>query len=393
MRQLKALVGAAIACVGCSSLLGVDGDFDDQKADASAGAHAGAAGGGNGGSGGGVGATAGGGSAGATGGAAGAPGGSAGAAGGGDAGPKEICDNGVDDDGDTQADCADSDCTAAGAFSCVTDAPAGWTGPFAFSVGAPPFPACPAPYTKVELQGGETINAPAAVCTGCSCGAPTNVKCATSVNSYVDGNCTSGKVGTGGPKGPCNGLTITGSGGTRNSAISSGSLSALGGTCAPSAGTKTVPPITWGSSKQLCSGAKSGAGCSAGASCLPTPKAPFASKLCITKAGDQICPSPFLNKHPLYAGATDTRNCSCACSASSGGSCTGGTINFYPGSSGCGGTPVTLTPNVCKPTTPFKSFSVSVSGATVVTAGSCSPTTKTSGGATPDDLRTVCCLQ
>ncbi len=396
MRPLKALLIVAVACTSCSTLLGVDGDFDDQSADASAGGSADASGGG---SGGGLGATGGGGNAGASGGSAGAPGGSAGASGGGagatggsDAGPGEICDNGVDDDGDNQADCADSDCLAGGGYSCVTNAPAGWAGPFAFSVGAPPYPACPAPYSKVELRGGENIVAPPAMCSGCSCGTPANVKCATTATTYTDAGCTKNKLGLFPPESACNGVPVNQSF-SQTHAITNGALSAIGGSCSPSAGTKSVPPFTWTSSKQLCGGAKSGAGCTAGSSCLPMPKAPFAAKLCITKPGDEICPSPFLNKHPLYADATDSRDCSCACNGSTGGSCTGGTINFYPGSSKCSGTPVTLTPNVCKPTTPFKSFSVSVSGATVVTAGSCSPTKKTSGTATPDDLRTVCCLQ
>src|SRR5690606_7834675 len=55
--------------------------------------------------------------------------------------PPEVCDNGEDDDGDGDIDCADDECTD---YLCAT-APEGWTGPLAY-IGLPsetPLPECP----------------------------------------------------------------------------------------------------------------------------------------------------------------------------------------------------------------------------------------------------------
>ncbi|HSN97851.1 MAG TPA: hypothetical protein VLS89_06115, partial [Candidatus Nanopelagicales bacterium] len=92
--------------------------------------------------------------------------------GGGGGNNPENCTNGVDDDGDGAADCADVKCTE---YACVSEVPAGWTGYFALYDGDPAGdPGCPGSFpssTTPPYVGTNGISAPAATC-ACSCGNP-----------------------------------------------------------------------------------------------------------------------------------------------------------------------------------------------------------------------------
>jgi hypothetical protein len=88
--------------------------------------------------------------------------------GGGSTGPED-CLDGVDDDGDSQVDCEDSDCAA---FECVPELPPGWEGYFRVHDAAYPNPApsaCPDASAPTSYVSGPAT----AQCDTCACGALT----------------------------------------------------------------------------------------------------------------------------------------------------------------------------------------------------------------------------
>jgi hypothetical protein len=185
------------------------------------------------------------------------------------AGPESSCFDGVDNNGDGLADCADPTCASVAA--CVAAAPAGWTGYAALYDGlAAGAPSCAAPLPTMLAPGNAGLTAAVAVCTPCACG-------------------------------PSNGVACAAGGGT--AIVSAPAFARVGIGCASQAATA--------------------AGCT-GTVCQPRPGAPFAAGMCVHQAGDLPCPSgtPFTDRHVFFAGVDDTRGCAaCACGPPSGGSC------------------------------------------------------------------------
>ena len=84
----------------------------------------------------------------------------------------EVCTNGMDDDLNGLADCADPACAAA--FACVPVAPAAWNGPVALYDGDPATaPACPPDRPTIAYQGNGDLIAEPATCDACTCTQPT----------------------------------------------------------------------------------------------------------------------------------------------------------------------------------------------------------------------------
>ncbi len=387
------LLGGAQAC---TTLLGVDGDYENQGADGGAGV-AGAAGG----FGGGVGATAGiGGSAsgglGGSGGAAGS-GGLGGSGGGGGVGNtgNENCTNGVDDDGDDKADCEDLDCTSAG-FRCVALPPAGFKGPVVFGE-AKTLGGCPSVFPAEALSGGDSAIAGATQCAKCGCGPVTGATCSTSnvtVEYSGNGSCTNLRW-TKKPNSSCykSGFTHC-SGGCAYPSSAKVIFSGPTGSssCTPSkAGSDNLPAPSWDTDMRLCS-APSGGGCGA-SQCLPPSDAPY-SRTCIFAAGVvPACPAPYSVRTLMNVGFVDTRGCStCGCTPGAL-SCTATVKDYLASTCSSSGTTLSTSCTPVEVSGGVVSDTRSIEVTNLAVAGSCTP-----GGGSPTgsvsakDPYSVCCL-
>jgi len=221
----------------------------------------------------------------------------------------EICDNGIDDDGDGAADCADNDCSDR---TCARQAPDGWQGPAVLFAGAPP-EACPAAYADELAHGGTAPAADPALCDACTC-TPASPACASFLDFSV--SATSG----------CGGVTCSASVSASCSALSSPCLdsqstgyvetkvpSGLSG-CTPSGQSAELPEATWDGAMLACgTGTLLRGGCGQNRVCAPA--LPKGAALCIVRSGDQACPAgPYSERQVYFTGIDDSRDCSaCAC--------------------------------------------------------------------------------
>ena len=352
-----------------------------------------------------------------TGGAAGS-GGAAGAAGsaGSGGGGNENCTNGVDDDGDTDVDCADSDCVPG--HTCAPTVPSGgWAGPVARWQGTPGAePDClqSGGYPTLQESANDGISAPAPTCQSCQCGPITGSQCSQTVDIefWDTASCDNGCWGcTGTP------FTMTSGGacvvfgqfhgpsGETPVAAKFTQPTATGGSCtAMDVGSPNIPAITWSTGARSCGDGPTGGGGCGSSKCMPVPQAPFASGLCIFQAGDLPCPiGPYSNKFRYFRDANDTRACSaCSCGAAQGETCTG-TVRTYTNACTADLTTI-MTPETCTPivtpdpTTTTEDAGVLDTRGSTYTAGtpqggSCPPQGgQASGGASPSSPVTFCCL-
>ncbi len=346
---------------------------------------------------------------------------STGGAGGGGGPPVEDCFDGADNDGDTLADCADPDC--APDAECVDPIPVGWgtLGHVALFQGVEGSnPACPAAMPDTAFTGTNALSASPAICSACTCGAPSGQSCAlaTDLDSNVAGlqpiqvknlpcgqNATALSVLTvpAGWDGSCfqaenlaAGQTCAGA--DCNASATSSLPSVSGGSCTPGGGVPTLPAPTWAIEGKACRAASSPAtGCDAGKQCRPRPAAPFAPHVCVSKPGDLACPDPYSDKHLFYTDFTDTRACTaCTCGGANGGSCQI-TIHLYSdaGAGVCSTEDVAFVAGQCKnltgnPAVYGRSSEISSppSGGMCPVTGGGAPI----GGAAPTGPRTFCCL-
>lgn len=272
---------------------------------------------------------------------------------GGDIGAED-CLNGMDDNGDGDIDCADAKC---GAFSCVSAVPATWTGHFFLFDGPPGMdPDCPAsfPGTTNAFLGNGSLDAPAATCSACSCGAPTGQTCVTPVevmlqDAALNVNCGEAVPGSincvgGLALGPANGSCFTDMfylPGQSTCGVNGGAMCSMGsspcnvstvttaptvagGTCAVGGGVPSLPGASWTNLGRGCGDpVAAGQGCNGAQVCLPKPDAPYESGVCISKDGDNACPpGAFAEKHVFYQEFTDMRGCTpCSCGGAAGSTC------------------------------------------------------------------------
>ncbi len=341
-------------------------------------------------------------------------GGTAGTSGvGGTGGIGENCTNGVDDDGDTNVDCLDSECQSG--HTCAPPVPTGgWAGPVAVWEGTGTAPDCltSGGYPTLKENANSDLTAASPTCPTCQCGSPTGATCGNvvSVEYYDTVGCTDGCWGCGGEFATTGGAAcivygqVHGPVGEIPVAAMFTAPTASGGTCASNAvGTPNIPPIAWGKVVRACGdGPTTGGGCGTGA-CVPRPATPFGSSLCVYQPGDMSCPlGPYSRKVLHHRSATDTRACSgCSCTSPSGITC-GGTVRTYTNSCTAGET--VLQPGVCTPiVTPDPTTTTSDAGlvdtrgirftATGPSGGTCAAQGGLpSGGASPADPVTFCCL-
>jgi hypothetical protein len=219
----------------------------------------------------------------------------------------EVCNNGVDDDGDGNIDCADSDCNA---YVCAPDAPTGWSGPVAIRDDlSTNSPACSGPYLNNSFKGGRQVNCPPHTCGACTCGAG-GIACSTPTIFHWAANdpSCSGKQQPSLSAAGCN--TIDGFYKT------DAPLPQAGATCSPQRAADNKPSPSYARTGLACSGATSGGGgCATGNKCLPVPTAPLEGKLCVFSPGDVPCPGGYnANRRVYYKNITDGRTCTaCTC--------------------------------------------------------------------------------
>ncbi|HRI69262.1 MAG TPA: hypothetical protein PK156_33760 [Polyangium sp.] len=247
----------------------------------------------------------------------------------------EDCWNGADDDMDGATDCADSDCTPVA--TCTSNVPFGWSGFAVLFEGVPSQePACPSTFPSgMPYIGHHTPIAPPAMCSACTCAAPTGETCdlpdAVSISNMT---CNNNPMSIGNINlpanwnGNCYSMSYfpsqTGCNGPCAVSLTAAAATVTGGACAPGGGMPTKPQQTWAILGKACGESSIGGGCGAGKVCQPKPTLPYLPGLCIYKTGDVACPAmDFTDKHVFYDSVDDTRGCTgCACGAPSGSNCT-----------------------------------------------------------------------
>jgi hypothetical protein len=227
----------------------------------------------------------------------------------------EVCENGSDDDGDGDVDCADSDC---GSFECKPDAPTDWSGPIALRTAQSGTPSCEGDFAAVAFEAGQSPEGAPASCSACSC-TPAAVGCAAFVD-FVTGTAAAcgGTTCPTSVNGSCTEIMPACIAGQTTAYLST-QVTPPAGSCSASTQTATKVDVSWSRRVVGCNATRTPhGGCSGDRLCLPktVPATPFEPSLCIWRDGDHACPAEtFTDKRLYWKGADDTRTCSaCSCS-------------------------------------------------------------------------------
>jgi hypothetical protein len=292
---------------------------------------------------------------------------------------------------------ADAQAVCGPGFACTPGVPQGWGGPLEVYRGAGVPPPCSASFFGPSFEGHEGLNAPPATC-GCSCGAPQGVSCSPVRVSFTNGatcaaapaECAAAMLlpdtcRTLSERSMCAAALVID--------ISAAAPVPSGGLCNATP-TLALPVPTWSSNTRACvaTGVPPTASCPAGSVCAPRPASPFASNLCISQAGDVLCPAGgYSSRFVSYAGLRDTRGCSpCTCGSASGAQCKDSITVFSStdGSCSTGGVTYNL-PISCAGVLQPGDFRLSAAFA----GGGCAPSqTVSNGTAVPAQPVTFCCL-
>jgi hypothetical protein len=226
--------------------------------------------------------------------------------------PAENCLDSEDNDGDGDADCADSDC---GAFECVATIPAGWVPvraahkPYA---DAPPD--CPQGGAPTILASNPDMDAQ---CTPCTCDAISGVTCSPpGIECFVAMDCNGTAAFTETPVlDVCTEVpdTFTGGGAAKRCRMTNTpSLPLTTGACPPLGG-QLADGSPFAEQHDLCQVPDIGAGCPGEGACVETLSGDYAD-VCIQQGGDVDCPSTWPNKIEAFTGGDDQRSCdTCTC--------------------------------------------------------------------------------
>jgi hypothetical protein len=299
----------------------------------------------------------------------------------------ERCDNGVDDDGDGDTDCADDDCEQR---ECLQGAPAGWMGPTALRIGTSVPAACAGDYDSEVARGGTSVTAAAATCSACTC-TPQTPGCANYVEfaTSSDTSCGSAPV-VDEVLDPCGLVTSSSFQGLATASMKM-RLPVGAPTCTPSAQMPTTAAPQWQLGMLACKvgDALEQGGCSSGKLC--SPERPADASVCIVRAGDHACPSgDYSERRLLYTAIDDTRACSaCNCAQD----CNYGFKVFADADTTCAGAPVVPLTGLgtcvsVAPTAANVRVGLQLAGTGACAAGGGTPT----GGAAPSGALTACCI-
>jgi hypothetical protein len=312
------------------------------------------------------------------------------------------CLNGIDDDFDGLTDCADPDCQVG--YSCLEDAPGGWTGPFELYDGAlASAPSCGGAYPTQLFSGDRSPTSPAAKCSVVSC-AGTTLSCPGAniapPSVFSDSACTAGNQQYWGP------VTFL-----TTSCDNSGGVAIISdyppdpleqASCSGGSVTSGImkPAWAWQDEGLACGPlATSAGGCSTG-TCAAKPAAPFTGKACVLHVGDVGCPtapSTYSVKTTYFSNVSDTRTCSPDTTCASSGWCVATWSEYSDGN--CS-SPIQTNIPISRWTTPsctvapgFKSGKLDAAPAPQ-SGATCAPAAGTPTGMVTGDTTTattVCC--
>jgi len=315
--------------------------------------------------------------------------GTGGGQGGSGASGAEDCLDGDDNDGDGNADCADTDCNAG--YECVDEAPAEWGGVvLAHRVGLPsaePAPPCgdgsaPAVYLAAPA-GAPSCEACSCSFSGATCGPPQiacywgNVNCngfpELTPQASGDACISNPSLPNASPQGSCR--VVIGS-----QATSQGSCLSVGG--------GMMAEEAWAEEVRVCADA-TGGGCAQGQACVP--RASDDAAACVVQAGTNACPAGWTaTEIQAYEGGQDDRSCSgCNCDVGTV-TCTVGAYTAYD-LDNCTGTSIPVSTSCVSVTAlaDLNTFSLRPVLGTPVD-GAC-PSSQPSGAVQPVGATKICC--
>lgn len=308
----------------------------------------------------------------------------------------EDCTDGVDNDGDGQPDCADSDC--APGFECVEAAPDGLGGLYRAEKAAPGGKVACADGSSPDVYVADPAGP--AQCAACTCsdvmGAtcqPPSIGC--TPNSTI---CGIGQQDWTSPlnAAACNKPALP-VGAFALSCMLTGAAQVLeNGKC--QASVSDFPnKEAWGSDVSACAVGAVGGGCGGAKACVPKAPAGTPASVCVRLDGTKVCPAGFAKVIPAFKGGTDTRGCAaCACGDSKT-MCSGGSYSFYDLNScmaGAGTDPnIEISSNQCSNVTPLlDQGSWSVAPIAPKATGGCAPSGgQPTGQLSTDGPVTFCC--
>lgn len=282
----------------------------------------------------------------------------------------EQCLNGVDDDNDGLADCADDECTE---VSCV-DIPVGWLGPVELRADDS---ACSGAFSDEIASLKSAVEAPPAECS-CACNGNLLTCDIANLELFADGACGNQTGAEMLLNGDCTPIDTTGVDSYQVTPEENGGGCSIGVDA-------NLPPPTF-DARRLCGLSASSAGCDEGA-CAP-------SSTCVYMPGNVVCPNGFGTSFMGNATLLDSRSCAsaaCSCGAPMGG-CSF-TLEVFTNSNCQGGVESSTTTTGCV----AASFAGGGNKRALYTGTiglvSCPPagTALPMGGVTLDDPYTVCC--
>jgi hypothetical protein len=274
--------------------------------------------------------------------------------------------------------------------ACVASTPQGWVGPVEVYAGSAP-PSCAGAFPTTVGAGGAQPQQAAAVCSTCTCGAPsTSLSSCTGASGlqvyYVGGSvamsCTAGAEvpWTGACEQP-----------TRDFAM----RATVPGSCQASTQMPTIPPPAWATSYVACQAPAVDAGtCASGQVCAPLNEPGFGAMRCIANTGGAVAcpPGAYSVQTVVYTGFQDTRDCSpCACGDTV--IPCNATVDLFT-STDCSGTPNSLGGSTCLAPNAGGSATLASAGApNPGQATACGVTQSTATGAVSGTGPfTICCI-
>lgn len=308
--------------------------------------------------------------------------------------PTENCLDGIDNDGDNNPDCADSDC---GNFECVDEAPNGWEG--YFRIHTMPYPNNPpsmCPDGSAPTSYYDTPNP--GDCSACSCGAWENASCTPPpITCYNQSNTCMGNqmldLSQFVPDGTCFNVPGIGMSPPRSCALTGDPAVADMGSCQPSGGDLMFPE-PWMNQDDVCGQPIAGAGCGNKQVCVPKGGGDYNGPVCIRKMGMDVCPPDYQNLVEVATGGTDDRTCNACQCAVSGVTCSGGEYTIYD-QDNCAGANVTVNSMNCVDVTQHldgNSGAIDTTMMPTAAGGTCAESGgEPMGSVTPDATVTFCC--